>query len=140
MRDSNFRFQHTAHARDEDEGILPLINVVFLLLIFFIIVGSFSQVDPFTIEPIVSDATEALEETPLVIHMGAEGQLAIGEHNISMEQLPEELQAIVGDTVPETMWIKAHGAADATRLVLLMEQLRSAGVKRLHLLTIQREL
>ena len=139
MRRPAPQFQVDSHIQDEDERILPLINVVFLLLIFFIIVGSFSQVEPFEIEPLVSDASGNVDETPLVLHMGAQGQLAIGEQPVALEGLGEKLQAMLSGKIPETLWIKADGSADATRLVMLMEQLRNVGVQRLRLLTIQRE-
>ena len=42
--------------RNEDERILPLINVVFLLLIFFMLAGRLSASDPFQVEPPRSSA------------------------------------------------------------------------------------
>ena len=43
-------------ALDSDAGILPLINVVFLLLIFFMIAGQLAEQAPFEVEPPASDA------------------------------------------------------------------------------------
>lgn len=125
-------------SEDEDERILPLINIVFLLLIFFMITGSLSRIEPFEIEPPVSDAPEVEENRRPVIHMAADGRLAVGEQDSSMAELERTLRAVHGG-VPARVWVKADGGSDASALVALMEALGDAGVQGVRLLSVQRE-
>ena len=121
---------------DDDERILPLINIVFLLLIFFMIAGSLQQAEPFAIQPPEADAPEA-EERLTVIHLGADGRLAVGSRETGPETLGAALQAGTGD-IPERVQVKADAQVEAAALVALMGTLRETGVQRIHLLTLER--
>lgn len=129
--------EHSPAREDEDERILPLINVVFLLLIFFMIAGSFTQTDPFEIAPPTSDAPEVIEEPRLVIHLGADGRAALGERYLDLAEVPAALQAR-GEAPPHRVWVKGDADVEATALIGLIEDLREVGVRRVHLLTIKR--
>ena len=60
------RFQARRPNRSE-ENILPLTNIVFLLLIFFMLAGRLSAADPFRIDlPVSASQAEASERTIVV--------------------------------------------------------------------------
>lgn len=132
------KVEYTPLRENEDERILPLINIVFLLLIFFMLAGSFSQSPPFEIDPPGSQAPEARDEPRRILHVGQDGRLALGEHELSMEQLAVALSDDNGEP-PARIWIKADAGLEANRLVALLEILRSARVESVRLLTVQRE-
>jgi biopolymer transport protein ExbD len=123
-------------AQSDDERVLPLINVVFLLLIFFMLAGQLASADPFRIEPPRSQSEGAGESAELTVLVGAEGQLALDGRELAAEVLQsavaERLEAAPGTSVR----MKADGAAEATQVVAVMERLRAAGVERLKLLTV----
>ena len=120
---------------DDDGSILPLINVVFLLLIFFMVVGHLAAADPFHIEPPAS-ASEAEPGDPgHVVLVGTDGRIAVDGVTTDEDGLKDVLAGL-----PETQDIrlKADGAVSAVRLVQVMETMRAGGVTKLHLLTIPR--
>ena len=129
------RFQ-SRRPRSDDERILPLINVVFLLLIFFMLAGQFSAVDPFGIVPPKSQGQGSVAVEELVVQIAAEGRLALD--GVILEDA--DLKVAVADRLAgrEDMKIrlKADGEASALRVVAVMELLREAGVDKLQLLTI----
>jgi len=135
---SRFSFDVSASggAQDEDDRILPLINVVFLLLIFFMIVGSVSQVDPFDIEPPASDARETVGDDAVVVHVDAGGRLSVDGHVLDLAQLASGLSARLGRG--GMVHIKADQGVEAIRVVAVLETLRGAGVQQVRLLTVQR--
>ncbi|MCG8693196.1 MAG: biopolymer transporter ExbD, partial [Minwuiales bacterium] len=53
--------------RSDDDRILPLINVVFLLLIFFMLAGRLSAGDPFRVDPPASVSADPAEQRDLVV-------------------------------------------------------------------------
>ncbi|RMD63105.1 MAG: biopolymer transporter ExbD [Alphaproteobacteria bacterium] len=122
--------------RNEEERILPLINVVFLLLIFFMLAGRLAASDPFEITPPRSASEGPAETKELLVLVGADGQLALD--GVVMEEGP--LKAAVSDRLvgagTPRVRLKADGRAEATRVVAVMELLREAGVERLRLLTV----
>ncbi|MEO0624780.1 MAG: biopolymer transporter ExbD [Pseudomonadota bacterium] len=126
--------RHRPRPHDEDR-ILPLINIVFLLLIFFMAVGRLSAADPFQIDPPHSQSAGAPANDPMLIAIGAEGQLALDGEIMDEATLLAELAPSAGPVPPEIR-IKTDGAAEAARVVALIEQLRLRGVAAVRLMTV----
>jgi biopolymer transport protein ExbD len=132
------QFARSLPKRDDDERILPLINIVFLLLIFFMLAGRLASSDPFKIEPAESRSEAPADIPELLVLVSADGQLALdGEvmdqpalKSALAEKLPKD-----GKAKPRVR-LKADGGAQADKVVAVMEMLREAGVEKLTLLTI----
>ena len=119
-----------------DDRILPLINVVFLLLIFFMVVGSLSATDPFPIEPPHSVNGEAGDPKDVVLLIGADGRLALDGEPIEAAGLPSAIARRLETAPHPEVHVKADGGAEATAVVAVMEALRGAGVERVRLMTV----
>lgn len=123
--------------RGSDDGILPLINVVFLLLIFFMLAGRLSATDPLPVEPPQSASPDPWRDAPVVIYLSADGRLAVDETPVDRERLAEvvrERRAAEGAASP--VQLKADAVAEARSVIDLMSTLRGAGVESLRLVTI----
>ena len=70
------RFAHT-QTKPRAEAIVPMINVVFLLLIFFLMTATIAPPDPLDVVPPEAGADPA-NPTERVLHLGAEGAMAYG--------------------------------------------------------------
>ncbi|MEO0622183.1 MAG: biopolymer transporter ExbD [Pseudomonadota bacterium] len=119
----------------DDDRILPLINIVFLLLIFFMAVGRLSAADPFRIEPPRSESTGAAATEPHLIAVGAEGQLALDGTVLDEAALLARLAPEAGAPIPEIR-IKSDGGAEAVRVIALIEALRQRGIATVRLMTV----
>ena len=122
--------------RNDDERILPLINVVFLLLIFFMLAGRFSTSDPFEIEPPRSASEGVATERDILVLVGADGRLALDGEIIEETALGAAVADRLSPDKEMRLWLKADGGAETTRVVEVMELLRAAGAERLRLLTV----
>ena len=122
--------------RNDDERILPLINVVFLLLIFFMLAGRFSAADPFQIDPPRSASEGVATERDILVLVGADGRLALDGDIIEEAALGAAVADRLSSDKTMRLWLKADGSAEATRVVEVMELLRAAGAERLRLLTV----
>ncbi len=122
--------------KNDDERILPLINVVFLLLIFFMLTGQLSAIDPIEVTPPISASGGVVEARELLVMLGADGQLALDDAVIDEEALKTALEERMEAAPSTQVWLKADGAADSADVIALMEMLREAGVERLKLLTV----
>lgn len=125
--------------RDEDDGILPLVNIVFLLLIFFMVAGRLAASDPFGVEPARSAAEGEAPPGPPLILLGADGRLALDGAEMEEQALVEAVAARVaarraaGGAAEARL--KADGGAEAAALVALLGKLKAAGVETAVLLT-----
>lgn len=120
--------------RSEPENTIPLINVVFLLLIFFMLAGKLGQQDPFPLTPPQSQSERAPTERPVTVYVGEDGRIALGDDVLALGALETAVRARLGDGAT-VVRLKSDEAAEANRVIAAMDALRQAGVKRVTLLT-----
>lgn len=118
---------------DDDARILPLINIVFLLLIFFMVAGRLSATDPFEIIPPQSASGGQPANEPMLIAIGPQGQLALNGELVDEAALIERITA-AGPA--EDVRIKSDGRVEALTVVALMDTLRGAGINSVRLMTV----
>lgn len=119
----------------DDERVLPLINVVFLLLIFFMVAGRLAASDRFSIEPPAS-ASDAQPSRELLVLVGTDGRLAVDGELVETSGLRAAVTDYLADNEEARVRVKADGRVAATRVVAIMERLRAAGAERIDLLTV----
>jgi len=124
--------------RKEEERILPLTNVVFLLLIFFMLAGRLAASDPFDVAPPHSLSEGSPESEELLVLIGADGRLALDGEPIEAGALEAAVAGRLAGSegARRQVRVKADGGAEATQVVAVMERLREAGVERLELLAV----
>lgn len=129
--------------RETDENhLIPLINIVFLLLIFFMVAGALSSQDVFDVEAPDSSIEEEVSDDGWLVLLGEGGRLALGDEELDSEALKARLMDAVGrgetdKTASEpAVRIKADQAVTTHELLDLMELLRDAGVEKVLLLTV----
>lgn len=127
---------------DEDQRILPLINVVFLLLVFFMVAGQLTMTDAVKIEPPLSDSKKEVAEPPLQILIAADGRIVLGGTVIAPEALSGKLSTLLnahgGTAHGGTVHVKADGAVDAVTVIAVLDRIKAAGATQVNLLTTAR--
>ncbi|GAB4357553.1 MAG: hypothetical protein Kow00114_09150 [Kiloniellaceae bacterium] len=133
------RFRRSTRKAGSEERILPLINVVFLLLIFFMLAGRLTAAAPFDVAPPHSAAAGAPQKAEdgrpreAVILLAADGRLALDGTPLDAAALQAALAERLAARPDLPVHLKADGDAEAAAVVALMERLRDAGVARLQL-------
>lgn len=121
--------------RNDDEGILPLTNVIFLLIIFFMLVGSLANPNALAIQPPRSASEAAAGNVGLLVEISTDGVIVVNEAIVDGDQL----EATVGDFLlahPNApIQLKADGLTNASRVIAVMAELRDAGAEHIRLLT-----
>lgn len=120
---------------DEDQRIMPLINVVFLLLIFFMVAGQLSKTDPVKIEPPLSESEKEPGAREIQVLIAPDGRLLLGGEEIGAGDLSARLAGILEDQKHKTVHVKADGSADALDVIAVLDRIKAAGVKKVRLLT-----
>ena len=113
-----------APRRPRAESIVPMINVVFLLLIFFLMTSRLSQPDPFEVTP----PEAALDRTP-----EAEATLYVDKSGrLSFDGVEGEaaLARLATDAVIQ---LRADAALEAAKAAALLADLAAAGFARVEL-------
>lgn len=118
------------------DDMLPLINIVFLLLIFFMLAGAISAPEPLRVQPPRSLTERPSEEPPSVLVVSADGRLSLGREVFTVEGLTPRIQDWLADAVDaQPLTVKADADIEALALIDLLETLRRLGVPRVVLMT-----
>jgi len=128
----------SASSKSLDERIIPMINIIFLLLLFFMIAGSLSELVREDVVPPRSQSSpvSAAGDAEWLLDRNGTIILPAGEMNL------EELTAWLierENALPRRISLRADARARASALLPLMELLGNYGVKRLSLVTINEE-
>ncbi len=118
------------------ENILPLVNVVFLLLIFFMLAGAFSKPDLFEVIVPSAENDNAADRKNLTVLMNEEGDLALDQSIISEEELIQTITTKLEEGSLIQLQLKADANMRATRLIDIMELLSGTELSSIHLLTV----
>jgi biopolymer transport protein ExbD len=115
--------------RSRGIAILPLINVIFLLLIFIILSGVIASPDPFQLTPPEARVGEEFAEAGpgATIYVSTHGNLLF--RDVSDEAAVIDLVTkLVSSGDVEVLTVRADAGVPATRIVKLVEELRSTGI------------
>lgn len=116
------RFGPPAMPRQPRENVVPMINVVFLLLIFFMLAAQLAPPEPFSVAPPEGEVAEALPEGA-ALFVSASGDLALGE--LRGEAVFAALHAR-DEAGP--LPVRADAGLSAEALAALLPRLAAAGV------------
>lgn len=117
---------------EEVENTLPLINIVFLLLIFFMIAGVIEKSDLFDVNPPKSQVLTEKNDTAVKISMSKDDRFALEGVEYSMKELVAQLNGIADKNRP--VEIKADAALDTHKLLLFLRELKKQKFKQATLL------
>ena len=124
--------------RDSEENVLPLINIVFLLLIFFMIAGALSSSAPFELQPPrAGGAPDVPAPTGADIAIARDDRIAFAGEQVALEDLPGRVRRWAdGSGDDAVLTLRADGRGDSERLLAVIDALRSAGIERVRLLAV----
>ncbi|MCG8443146.1 MAG: biopolymer transporter ExbD [Caulobacterales bacterium] len=118
-------------------NITPLIDVVFILLVFFMVAGAIERPDVLPVDLPRSASDAAGEEEDVVILVARDGSIAFQGQRIDDDAAFVRAAAIWFAVRPDSsIQLKADGEAEAARVIEVMELLREAGAQFLMLVTV----
>ena len=121
--------------KKEFETVLPMINIIFLLLIFFMLAGSFTQPDLFNITLPEANAEQPADITQLTISMNANKEYAIETQAYNEAALLALVTEKVASADKVVVQLKADQSVKSADLIDTMELLGKTGLSSLDLLT-----
>lgn len=117
-------------------SLTPMIDVVFIMLIFYMVTGRPTLPDPFEIDPPLSASEGLLDPQELLVVVGADGRLALDGTVMPDDSLKSSVAERLSVSESVEVRLKADAQVQATRVIAVMELLRDAGVEQLNLLTV----
>lgn len=113
----------------------PLIDVVLLLLIFFMISSTFVTASGIKVKLPKSTTQEVTKEQDIVVVVTEEGQIYLDNRGVSIDQLRFILKEKVLDGKDHLLIVKADKDSKHGRVVEVMDLAKEAGIFRLAIAT-----
>tara|TARA_R110000868_G_scaffold363788_1_gene626204 strand:- start:147 stop:566 length:420 start_codon:yes stop_codon:yes gene_type:complete len=118
-----------------DDRIMPLINMVFLLLIFFLVAGAIREVEPVEVDPPRSLVEAESMADALTIYVASDGRIALGETLLERDAFDLAIAAALASDPDQPIRIVADRDIEAVNVISILETLRASGSSRVKLVT-----
>ncbi len=116
-------------------SMIPLIDVMLALLIFFLIAGRLEQVEILKVNPPISKSGEELAQGTIMIVLGKHDEVLLNDELGTLEDLIPKLKEQLKYNPKRVITLKADNRMKATRLIEVMNAIRAAGGENLTLAT-----
>lgn len=117
-------------------NVAPLIDIVFLLLIFFMLASEF--VDYKTIDlvsPIESQENIELKNLPIIIELSSSGAMMINDKKIEINNLSNFIENTRKENFSEKVIINTDKSTKLNILVNVIDIIREIGIDKIALVT-----
>jgi biopolymer transport protein ExbD len=123
--------------KDEDTEInmTPMLDIVFIMLIFFIVTTSFTRESGISVQRPKAETTEQRQKKNIIIGIQATGEVWIDKRATDIRAVRANVERIRAESPVEAVLIEADRKTTTDILVRVMDQVRLAGIQNVSLAT-----
>ena len=110
----------------------PLIDCVFILLIFFIVTTVFVEETGVEVDKPQAASASQLEKTSILLALTAEGEVIYGGQNIGIGGVQSTVRRLIGEEMLPVI-IQADSASSSGLLVQVIDEAKLAGAEKVSL-------
>lgn len=127
------------HADDKDEGdidLTPMLDVVFIMLIFFIVTASFvKEVGLDVNRPESSEAPPDANQENIVLKITASGEIWLVDRRIDVRAVRANVERLIAENPKASVIVQANEKAKTEVFAAVIDAAREAGVFNVSLTT-----
>ena len=112
-------------------NIAPLVDVVFLLVIFFAVTTTFLETSGLELDLPQSTSTAKQEQQELTVLLGADGSLSFAGEGVTGDELADRLASALSEREEKLVVLRADAGARHGDVVRIMDLIREAGAEGL---------
>ena len=125
-----------AGTQEEDGGdveinMMPLIDMIFILLIFFLVTASFVRESGVEVNRPEAATAEKKETARMVVGLTQQGRIFINGEQVDLRQLRELVQIFLVEHAQGGVILDADESCPTGRLVAVLDQCRLAGAQNI---------
>jgi len=125
-----------------DINVVPMADIMLVLLIIFMVVTPMLQ-KTFSVEMALTenprDMPDADKEDAVLVAVTRSGNIFIGNQMVSLEQITDNVREMLTGQMNKVVYVKSDARAQYGNVVKVVDEVRSAGVDQLGLLTERQE-
>jgi len=126
----------TKKKKNIEINVAPLIDIVFLLLIFFMLTSEFTDFKTIDmISPNQSSTNIQNNDLPIIINLSENGLVEIDKIEIKLEDLSETIQMKLMNSKNKKIVISTLNETKINNLIIVVDTIRSLGIENIALIT-----
>jgi len=121
--------RHTDPSAEEaDINLAPMLDIVFIMLIFFVVTTSFVKEAGIDVNRPTAQTAERRERGNILIAIAPNGEIWIDKHPVDIRSLRAVVERLIAENPEGSVIIQGDRAAQIGLLVEVMDQVRKGGV------------
>jgi biopolymer transport protein ExbD len=131
------RFRESSNEDGGEAGIdmSPLIDCVFILLIFFIVTTTFVEESGVEVDKPQAASASNLEKTSILIALTAKGEVVYGGRDIGVRGVRGIVTRVLQKDAETPVIVQADSAAQTGLLVRVVDEAKLAGARKVSIAT-----
>lgn len=122
------RRSRKTESEEKVADLTPMLDVVFIMLIFFIVTANFIKEPGLEVNRPDSDTSEIQENAAILIAIGNNDEIYMDGRRIDVRQVKANVLKLLADNPQGSVVIQADEAASADAIIQVMDGARDAGV------------
>ncbi|MFP7675214.1 ExbD/TolR family protein [Marivita sp. S0852] len=118
-----------APAKHPPETIIALIDVVFFLLVFFMLIGRMDATAPFEVTPPMAGTGADMPSGGVTVSVSRAGQLALDGATLGRDDIARRVQELLASDPELLVRINAHRATELRHVLPLVTQFEDLGAR-----------
>lgn len=132
-------FSFRSLKRRPEINIAPLVDMVFLLLIFFLVSTTFSRETGVNVSKPKAQTAQALSRESILVAVTKEGTIHIHNRKVDLKALYKVVKEILDERPDSPVIIVADKSSLTGRIIDVMDECKLAGATRVSLAALQEE-
>lgn len=112
-------------------NVVSLIDVLFLLLLFFVVSTTFLSSPAIQLELPKAQNAEVVEQSPIVVYVDENGSTFLNDEPVDMALLPAALKGKLDANEDKAVILKADSRVSHGAVVGILDIVKGAGARRL---------
>lgn len=115
--------------------LTPLIDMVFLLLVFFLLTTRFITEEGISVKLPQASSTTPQPQREITVYVSKEGRIFIGKKEYTLVELYDKLKELIGSDKGKLVVVKADKEVILDKAVKVMDMAKTAGAAKLCIAT-----
>ncbi|GJL95472.1 MAG: biopolymer transporter ExbD [Hyphococcus sp.] len=115
-------------AEEEDVNVTPLLDIVFIMLIFFIVTSTFVKEPGVEVERPEAVTAEDRRTASIIVAISADDEIWINKEQVELEEVRTAVQQLRIENPKGTAVIQADSKSKSRLLVEVVNQIRATGL------------
>lgn len=123
------RSRRSGSGDEGDVNVTPLLDIVFIMLIFFIVTATFIKEPGVQVSRPDADTAEAQRLVSILVAIDSDNRIWINRQEVPLEGVRAAVERLRRENPRGSAVIQSDGSAHSEYLVDVLEQIRAAGVQ-----------